>query len=171
LETELEYILTNYNKAGMISYIEAHPECFDELIEFAISDNQPYSWRASWLLWSCMQENDQRLRGHINKIIDAIPSKSDEQQRELFIILQKMELNEESEGILFNICASVWEKIQKKPSVRFNAFKLITKIAKRYPELSFEIEFLIQEHYLESLSPGARKSILRMSNSLIQKID
>lgn len=69
----------------MISYIAAHPECFNELVEFAISDNQPYSWRASWLLWSCMQENDQRLLGHINQLIDAIPLKSDEEQRELFI--------------------------------------------------------------------------------------
>jgi hypothetical protein len=171
LETELEHILTNYNKAAMISYIAAHPECFNELVEFAISDKQPYSWRASWLLWSCMQENDQRLRGHVNQLIDAIPSKNYEQQRELFIILQKMELNEESEGILFNICASVWEKIHKKPSVRFNAFKLITKIAKRYPELSNEIEYLIQEQYLESLSSGARKSILQMTTSLIKKID
>lgn len=171
METELEHILTNYNKAAMISHIAAHPESFNELVEYAISDKQPYSWRASWLLWSCMQENDQRLRGRINQLIDAIPSKNDEQQRELFIILQKMELNEESEGILFNICASVWEKIHKKPSVRFNAFKLITKIAKRYPELSNEIEYLIQEQYLDSLSSGARKSILQMSNSLIKKID
>jgi hypothetical protein len=171
LETELEHILTNYNKTAMISYIAAHPDCFNELIDYAISDKQPYSWRASWLLWSCMQDNDQRLHGHINQLIDAIPSKNDEQQRELFIILQKMELSEESEGIVFNICVSVWEKIHKKPSVRFNAFKLITKIAKRYPELSNEIEYLIQEQYLDSLSSGARKSILQMSNSLIKEID
>jgi hypothetical protein len=155
----------------MISYIAAHPDCFNELIDYAISDKQPYSWRASWLLWSCMQDNDQRLHGHINQLIDAIPSKNDEQQRELFIILQKMELSEESEGIVFNICVSVWEKIHKKPSVRFNAFKLITKIAKRYPELSNEIEYLIQEQYLDSLSSGARKSILQMSKSLIKEID
>lgn len=171
LETDLEHILTNYNKAAMISYISAHPDFFNELVEYAVTDKQPYSWRASWLLWSCMEENDQRLHGHINQLIDAIPSKKDEQQRELFIILQKMELNGESEGILFNISVSVWEKIHKKPSVRFNAFKLIIKIAKRYPELSNEIEYLIQEQYLDSLSSGARKSILQMSNSLIKKID
>ncbi|MDO8897967.1 MAG: hypothetical protein Q7V19_09985 [Bacteroidales bacterium] len=169
--TELEHILTNYNKATMISNIAAHPECFNELVELAISDKQPYSRRALWLLWSCMQENDQRLGGRVNQLINAIPSKNDEQQRDIFIILQKMELNEESEGILFDICASVWEKIHKKPSVRYNAFKLITKIAKRYPELSIEIEYLIQEQYLESLSPCARKSILQMSNLLINKIN
>ncbi len=171
METELEYILTNCKKATMISYIAAHPGCFNKLVEYAVSDKQPYSWRASWLLWSCMQENDQRLHGHINEIIDAISSKKDEQQRELFIILQKMELNEESEGILFNTCVSVWEKVHKKPSVRFNAFKLIIKIANRYPQLSNEIEYLIQEQYVDSLSSGARQSIFKMSNYLVKKID
>ena len=171
METELEYILTNFNKAAMISYIATHPENFEEMLELAISHKQPYSWRAAWLLWSCMEKNDQRLRGYINRLIDSIPSKGDAQQREMFIILQKMELTEESEGTLFNICVDVWEKIHKKPSVRFNAFKLITKIARRYPELSKEINYLTQDQYLDSLSSNARKSILKMSNSLINKID
>jgi hypothetical protein len=165
LETALEHILTNSYKAAMISYMSTHPENFEEVIKLAISNKQPYSWRAAWLLWSCMVENDQRVIGYIKHIIDSIPTKDDDQQRELFIILQKMELNEEYEGILFNICVSIWEKINKKPSVRFNAFKLIIKIAKKYPELSNEIGFLTQDQYLDSLSSAARKSILKMSNS------
>lgn len=149
----------------MISYIAAHPGKFEELIVLALSDKQPCSWRAAWLLWSCMEENDLRVQNHIPQLIDSIPSKHDNQQRELFIILQKMELNEAYEGILFNICASTWEKINKKPSVRFNAFKLIIKIAKRYPELLKEIEYLTQDQYLDSLSSGARKSILKMTSA------
>lgn len=171
METQLEYILTNYNKAAMISHIAAHPQCFDELITYALSDKQPYSWRAAWLLWSCMQENDQRLHGHISQLIDAIPSKRDEHQRELFKILHKMELNEESEGMLFNLCTSIWEKIQKKPSVRYNAFKIIVKIVKRYPELSNEIEYLVDEQYLHSLSSGTKRSILKMSYPLLKETD
>ena len=170
METELEHILTNSRKAAMISYIAAHPEDFEELVELAISDKQPWSWRAAWLLWGCIEENDQRLQGYANRLIDAIPSKSDEQQRELFIILQKMELNEESVGFLFNTCVNVWEKIHKKPSVRFNAFKMIIKIARRYPELAKEIAYFTQDRYLDSFSSGARRSILKMING-IDRID
>jgi hypothetical protein len=36
----------------LISYLSAHPEYFEEAITLAISDKQPYSWRAAWLLWS-----------------------------------------------------------------------------------------------------------------------
>ena len=54
----LEHILTSSCEADMIFYIASHPEDFKEATKLAISNKQPYSWRAAWLLWSCMEEND-----------------------------------------------------------------------------------------------------------------
>jgi len=162
VETNLEHILVNTYKAEMISYLKAHPEDFDEAIRIAISDKQPYSWRAAWLLWSCMEENDKRVQGYNDDIIKALPTKNDDHQRELIKILQQMELNEEQESYLFDVCVSVWEKVNNKPSVRFNAFKFIVKMAKKYPDLSNEVKFLTQDHYLEFLSAAAKKSISKM---------
>jgi len=162
METALEYILTNSYKADMISYMAAHPEDFEEAVKLAIADKQPYSWRAAWLLWSCMEENDRRIQRHIKSIINAISTRNDDQQRDLFKILQQMELSEEYEGILFNICLTVWERINKKPSVRFNAFKIIVKIARKHPDLFHEIAFITQDQYMVSLSSAVKKSIFRM---------
>ena len=159
METNLEHILTHSYKADLIRYMNSHPEDFDELISLAIKDVQPYSWRAAWLLWSCMEPDDPRVHKHIRQIINGLTSKNDDQLRELMIVLRRMEVDEAVEGKLFDICVGVWEKIGKKPSVRFNAFKLISKIAGRHPELSHEIEFLLDPRFLESLSQTARKSI------------
>lgn len=166
METKLEHILTNSYKAEMISYLNLHPEDFDEAIKLAISDKQPYSWRAVWLLWSCMDKNDQRIHGYVKKIIDTLPGKSDDQRRELLIILQQMEINEDYEGKLFDICVDFWEKIGKKPSVRYNAFKLMVKIVKNHPDLSNEIKLLTEPHYMDSLSDTVKKSIFKMIPSL-----
>lgn len=162
METALEHILTSLHKDEMISYMSTHPEDFDEAIKLAISDKQPYSWRAAWLLWSCMKENDQRIQGYIKNIIKTITTKKDGHQRELLKILLQMELNEEHEGSLFNICVSVWEKINKKPSVRFTAFRFLIKLAKKHPELSNEITLLTQSQYMDSLSPSVKKSLSKM---------
>lgn len=81
METELEWILTNSYKADMILYLSAHPESFGEAIHLAITDKQPYSWRAAWLLWSCMEKNDRRIQEYVKTIIDTIADKNDEQQR------------------------------------------------------------------------------------------
>jgi hypothetical protein len=166
METALEWTLLNSYKADMISYLAAHPEDFEEVIKLAIADKQPYSWRAAWLLWSCMEENDQRIQGYLKKIINTLSDKNDDQQRELLIILQKMEISEELEGSLFDHCVTVWERIGKKPSVRYNAFKIIIKIAKRHSDLSHEIGFLVQDQYLESLSPTVKRSISKMMKEI-----
>ncbi len=77
-----------------------------------------------------------------------------------------MELNEEQESYLFNVCVTIWEKINKNPSVRFTALKFIIKTAKKYPDLSNEITFYTQNHYLDSLSPGVKRSVYKMIKEL-----
>ena len=166
METPLEHALMHLYKADMVVYMESHPEDFDEAVQMAISDKPGYAWRAAWLLWSCMEVNDTRIQKYLQQIINVLPAKNDDHQRELFKILLQMELNEAHESLLFDMCTRVWEKVNKKPSVRFTAFKIIVKLAKKYPDIANEIEYFTQEQYLDSLSDAARKSIHRMVGEL-----
>ena len=50
METVFENKLLSSYKHEMISFMNSHPEYFNESIELAISDNQPYSWRAAYVL-------------------------------------------------------------------------------------------------------------------------
>ena len=169
METALEKTLTSCYKDEMISFMNAHPECFDEAVELALSDKQPYSWRAAFVLWSVIEENDKRIKKHINKIVKAVKDKNDGHQRELLKILLMMQLDDKYEGILFDICMNVWEQIDKSPSVRVNALKMIIKIAEKHTELIKEISFLAQDHYLESLSPGAKHSVKKLMSKINSK--
>ncbi len=109
-----------------------------------------------------MEENDERIQVNIKNIINSVTSKQDGHQRELIKILLQMELNDEQEGYIYNICVDVWEKINKNPSVRFTAFKFIIKIANKHPDLFNEITLLVQDQYLDSLSSGVKSSIYKM---------
>ena len=79
-----------------------------------------------------------------------------------------IELNDKDESFLFDLCITIWQQIDKKPSVRFNAVKFMVKIAKKHPKLSQEINCLMQDQYLESLSPGARKSVCKMVKEVVR---
>ncbi|MBN1446452.1 MAG: hypothetical protein JXA28_00875 [Bacteroidetes bacterium] len=162
MKTPLERILMEANKEEMTSFMAAHPEYFEEAVWLALSDTQPLAWRAAWLLCDCMEGNDTRMRGYLDAIVEAIPEMQDGHQRELLKILLRMEVGEEHEGRLFDVCVSVWEQPAKQPSVRITAFRHILAMAKKYPELANEIRGLTQDWHLESLSPGVRKSISRM---------
>jgi hypothetical protein len=85
-------LLTSY-KSEMISFLKSHPELFKEAVELAVSDNQPFAWRAAQLLWSCMDENDSRVRKYIPKIIGCIKTKNDGHQMQLLKILFMMNLS------------------------------------------------------------------------------
>lgn len=162
MKTELEKILTNSYKEQMVAYLKSHPEDFEEAVSLSLGDKPPYSWRAAWVLWDCIEENDRRMQKYIPEIIDLLPTKPDGQQRGLLMILQKMEVGEELEGKLFDTCAEIWEKLGKQSSLRFNAFKIMLKIAEKYPELSNEIKLFAEDHYLDSLSHAIKRAVLKL---------
>jgi len=166
METPLKQALMSFHKDEMITFLHTHPGSFDEAVLLAVRDVQPYSWRAAWLLWSCVKSDDLRIKKHINKIVKSVPGKNDGHQRELIKILLKMKLNERQEGLLFNVCMNLWEDIHKTPSIRVTALKFILKSVKKYKSLFEEISYLLEERYLETLSPGVKRSVIRMIGEL-----
>ena len=169
MQSQLEKILVSSYKEEMIVFLKTHPECFDEAIKLALSDNQPFAWRSAFVLFDYIDENDTRIKKHINTIIKCINDKKDGHQRELLKIQYKMNLSEKQEGIVFDTCIRLWEQIGKNPSVRITAFKFILKIASKYPELLEEIKFLLNEEYLETLSPGVKHSIRKMIKDVMKQ--
>ena len=162
MESELKKVLINSYKEEMIAFLKSHPKAFDEAIELALGNGQPFCWRSAWLVWSCIEENDERIKPHVKRIIDAIPEKKDGHQRELLKIILVMDLDEDYEGIVFDLAMNLWETIGKSPSIRITAFKFILKMAKKYPDIAVEIPYLVEDHFLDTLSPGIRHSVKRL---------
>lgn len=159
METPLEYMLVNSFKDEALAYIHTHPKEYTELIQLVLANKKGYSWRAAWLLFCTMDKNDKRVQKYVPQIIEILSEKKYEQARELLKIVQLMDLSEEQEGKVFDICVTLWENISNQSSVRFSALKLLLQIAKKHPELSQEIKFLLEPHYMDSLSHGIKKSI------------
>lgn len=154
------------NKNDFILFLNQNPEQFENAIKLAQSDDIVLGWRAAWIIKLSIKNNDERIKPHLKNLIDAIINKKEGQQRELLNILDKMDVNEDIEGYLFDICMTIWEDTRKIPSVRIVSFRIICKIVKKYPELYNEIEFIVQDHYAEGLSPGIKKSFFRMKRQL-----
>ena len=169
MNSQLKSKLLSFYKEEMVAFLKSQPEQFNEAINLAVSDDQPFAWRSAFLLSSCMEDNDARVKKHIKPILACIKNKNDGHQRELLKILYRMKLSDKEEGMVFDICIRLWEQISKDPSVRMTALKFIFKIAKQHPELLNEIEPLVQDHYLELLSPGVKRSISKMIKEIIDR--
>jgi hypothetical protein len=150
--------------------MQSQPEEFGELVGLALSDEQPYAWRAAWLLSNLMMDNDPELRPYIGQMIDLLPVAGESRQRIFLRMLYRMEVDGDNEGRLFDHSLSIWENTKIASGVRANAFKMLLKIARNHPELQREIQFLTEPHYLESLSPGIRHSVLLMMKKTSQNL-
>ncbi|MDO6801568.1 hypothetical protein Q4595_03800 [Wenyingzhuangia sp. 1_MG-2023] len=160
----LDSILTNrLDKDFLIQLFQEQAEVHASAIQIALSDQQPQAWRATWILGHCTSKNDVRIQPFVNDFIKSIVKRKDGHQREILKIIDKMKLNDEQEGRLFDICMTLWENTTKASSVRYLAFKHLYKTCEKYTELNGELEFIRQEHYLESLSPGIKRIIIKMN--------
>ena len=169
MNSPLEYVLLNSHKPAMITFMEAHPECLSEAVKLAIGNKDKLAWRSAWMLSDYLEKNDRRIKPYLKKIIKAVEGKPDGQQRELLKLIQLMKLDDEGEGMVYDLCTGLWKEIRKSPSVRINALKCLLDILKRHPELKEEIQFLCGSEYLEALSAGAKRSVQRMLNEALTK--
>ncbi|MFA7326510.1 MAG: hypothetical protein WC121_07605 [Candidatus Kapaibacterium sp.] len=157
--TELEKVLLNSYKVEMVAFVNSSPKEFEELIELTLTNKQPFSWRAAFILSTVMKKNDNRISKIVDEVINAIDGKPDGQKRELLKILLKLELAEEQESQLIDKCVNLWKELDAKPSVRFYAFRMLMEIAKKYPDLENKIRLLTSDLYMDSLTQGIRRVI------------
>ena len=149
-------------KDFVVQMFKEQSEVFDAGLALALRDEQPLSWRATWILKHSMQKNDARVFPLIDELISMIPKRTESHQRETINVLSKMTLNDEQEGKMFDLCMTLWENLNKPPAIRYVAFKFIYTVCEKYPDLNSELEFICQEQYLETLSPGIKKSIMKL---------
>lgn len=161
MSATLRSILMKRRKPEMISFLLENPEYFEEAMELALQNEVDHSWRAAWMIVGTVKKNDPRIKPYILKILDIIPDRRDGHQRELLKILLTMKLEEDFESLLFDLSVQLWEQIRKKPSVRYYAFKGMINVAEKYPELKNEVLSLTQPHFVNPLSAGIRKGILK----------
>ena len=163
MESSLEKRLINhFNKEELIASINENDDLFNHMVSIALSNRNPKSWRAPWVICQAMHKNDSRIEPYFEAFVKAIEGKKDGYQRELLKIINKMDIPEEFEGILFDKCSAIWEIPKKSPATRIVAFKIMLEIAHKYPDLKNEIAFLTQKHYTETLSPGIQNSLKKM---------
>lgn len=155
-------LLGRFDKTEMVAVVNSEPAAFAHILSWALEAPPPLGWRAAWVLFHAMDKADKRLQPHVPALTAAIAGKADGHQRELLRILEGLEFAEEDEGQVFDACMNIWEQVGKIPSVRIFAFRILHRIASRYPELLAELTFLTQSQYTDTLSPGIRNSLERL---------
>ncbi len=157
----LEQLLMDAGKKEMVAFLQTHPAKVEQAIELGLTQQQPLAWRAVWALEEALEPNDPTLLPYLARVIDFLPQADDGHARQWLRILQGMELPDTHLAALFDFCMQTWCLPNKQPSVRYQAYLTMERIAALYPELKNELEASLSEPALDSLSPGIRHSLIK----------
>ena len=98
--------------------------------------------------------------------IEALNHPNDSFQRELLKLLGKQVIDDELKGILWDRCLAIWLNTKKISSVRIKALEILIPLAIKYPELHHEWLSVNTQAHIDHLSPGIRKSSLKLLQNL-----
>jgi hypothetical protein len=167
-------ILTYVSELGvgpdkMLSHLEKDAGLVDAYVEFSFTLHK-YAWRAAWVIHHFSNKHPQQIQKYADKYIEILPKiERDGHIREIISTLINLELTEEQESELFDICYEFIQSNKRQSSVRGISFRFMMRLAERYPELKEEIR-IIFENIKDYISPGIRNGMeMRLKNDTLIK--
>lgn len=167
-------ILTYVSELGngpnlMLSHLEKDSALVDAYAEFSMSEHS-FAWRAAWVIHHFSNKYPQQIQKYADKYIAILPKlERDGHIREIISTLINLELTEEQESELFDICYEFIQSNKRQSSVRAVSFKFMMRLADSYPELREEIR-IIFENIKDYISPGIRNGMeMRLKNDTLIK--
>ena len=118
------------------------------------------------MLRQIINKDDRRISEVIPRVIDQYEQFNHSQRREWLKILIDQNIAEEEEGLLFDLCVAEWKQIHSQPALRASAIFLVFSLLNKYPDLLNELNHLMTSEYLDELSPGIKKGVLRQWESM-----
>lgn len=147
-----EAILEKYSKencAAIVQWVGDSQQRFDQLFALYLDADSRVSQKASWPLSYCVENNPALIIPHYRKLIVHLqkPGLHDSVKRNAVRLLQFVDIPEQYQGAVMNICFQYVEDPAATVGVKAFSLTVLSNLAKQYPEIIPEVKMLI-EHQL-----------------------
>ena len=155
------------------AYIGTNEERFAELMELFIGEDKKLVQRSAWVVSNVAGFYPKFLLPYQAELIYVLehPLHPSVQRNVLKILAEnELQLTEETEGRLLNLCFDLLPNPQIPVAIRVHAMQYIAGFLKHYPDLAIELKTIIEdgmEHGSAGFKSRGRK-ILKMIQMLEQ---
>lgn len=151
----------------IVQSIVMNPSKMEELMECFFSDNIRICQRAAWPLGMLGEKAPELISPYTPQLIKTLHSKNsnDTIVRNILRTWKDMELDEEYEGEIFEICYDHFLNTKNAIAIRVFAMYICTNIACKYPELADELIPEIElnlSHDSPGIRSGSKTSLKRL---------
>ena len=161
-----EEILKEHSKSKcemIVSWVGNSQNRFDELFNIFIQKESKLTQRASWPLSYCVQKHPALIHNKFDKLIKKLhePCLHDAIKRNSVRMLQYVSIPEKHQGAIMDICFKYLESPKEAVATKANSLYVLANLAKQYPEISAEINLLIEDQ-LPNQTSGFKTAVKRM---------
>lgn len=150
----------NFDVKNITQTLIGNNELLRKFVKYAISEEK-HAWRAAWIISKYSEQTTEDLNIYADGFINAAKEiQADGHLREILKIIVHLNLNEDQNSEVFDLCLSLLQDNRRQSSVRSIAFQFLIKISKDYPELRNEIS-IIFDNIKDYLSHGIRYSMMK----------
>ncbi len=150
-------------------FIRNSPAKFKQIIEIIYNAEPPLPQRAAWLLAIVNALHPELLTPYLAKFINTIKEfEVDAVRRNMMVVLASQTIPEDLQAKLIDTCFELIDLPQEKVVVKVHAMQAIANIAKIHPELTGELNLVIEEQLPHS--SAAFKARARMIMKELNKL-
>jgi hypothetical protein len=124
----------------VVSWVEAEPALFGELLDIALSGDDPYSWRATWALDHLSERWPERFLPEVERIVAFLPNTDSPRKLGTFPrILSRLDSGLDSTGPVLDLCYRMLRRSDLQHYVKVYCLQFIGRMADYEPLLLPEI--------------------------------
>jgi hypothetical protein len=145
-----EEILKEHSKkqcSKIVNWVGVDQEKFDQLFHLFLHSEYRVTQRAAWPLSYCVIAHPHLIEHHYKELLENLkkPYLHDSIKRNTVRLLQVVDIPENCEGAVMEICFSYLESPGEAVAVKAFSLTVLAKLAKKYSEIVPEIKLIIEE--------------------------
>ena len=131
----------------IVNWVGGDTKKFDELFHVFLHGDYRLTQRAAWPLSYCAIAHPYFMEHHFQELLDNLkkPGLHDSIKRNTVRLLQTVNIPEEYEGAVMEICFKYLESHDEAVAIKAFSLTILQRLAKKYPETVPEIKLIIEE--------------------------
>jgi hypothetical protein len=167
-KTELTELIDSWENLQFLgNEIAANDEHYNLLMEVALYDSTPKSWRAAYLVDKINDGRPGLLMPFLDKMIDQVIAEKNHSKKRHFLKLISMNgLTEAQQGKMFDFCIGTLTSEKETVAVRAHAMQILHNIAVKEPELISEVVLMIENELDKHPTAGIKSRGTKLVGNL-----
>jgi hypothetical protein len=150
-------------------FVRQKPELIHELWEVYLSNKEPISRRAAWIIDTVSENEQDWVKDYLARLIDIFPTfRHDGLKRHGLRILSRNPIPAEKTGQLINICFDWLLSTEEAVAAKMYCMLILTDLSQSLPEIRHELIDTI-ELQMEEGSPGFKSIGRKILKKLYQQ--